>query len=45
MFLFKPYFYVAVKKFAERELMVYLKKKFPKIISIDLIDKEDLDLV
>lgn len=42
---FKPYFYIATKKECERELATYLNKKFTGMIaSIEMLDKEDLDL-
>ena len=42
---FKPYFYVATKKNMEAEMLAYLQKKYPKILGIEIVKKEDLDLV
>ena len=44
-FPFPPYFYVAVENGTEKEVMTYLNKKFSKIKSIEILKKEDLDLV
>ena len=43
---FKPYFYIATKKDCQREVSSFLNRKYAgKIISIEIINKEDLDLV
>ncbi|CAK8688654.1 unnamed protein product [Clavelina lepadiformis] len=41
---FRPYFYVAVEKNCEKEIMAFLQKKFSKIMSLEILKKEDLDL-
>nr|CAB3265004.1 DNA polymerase epsilon catalytic subunit A-like [Phallusia mammillata] len=41
---YQPYFYVAVEKDSEKEVIIYLKKKFSKIASLEVVKKEDLDL-
>ncbi len=52
MFLFKitvpynPYFYVQCRKNTERDVLAYLSRKYAGRISrIEIVDKEDLDLV
>lgn len=43
---FKPYFYILAKKENIQEVTAYLSKKFAgKVASLDVISKEDLDLV
>ncbi|XP_039270554.2 DNA polymerase epsilon catalytic subunit A-like [Styela clava] len=41
---FKPYFYVLTKRGTEKEVISFLQRKFPKIFSIEIKKKEDLDL-
>nr|XP_009858713.1 DNA polymerase epsilon catalytic subunit A-like [Ciona intestinalis] len=41
---YNPYFYLAVKKGTEQETLSYLKKKFSRIHTIEVVKKEDLDL-
>jgi len=42
---YQPYFYVAVQRNTEKEVSIYIQKKFPKIAKVDIVKKEDLDLV
>ena len=42
---FHPYFYVAVEPGTEKEVMPYFQKKFSKIMALEQLKKEDLDLV
>lgn len=43
---YQPYFYIATKKDAEREVSSYLSKKLSgRLAGIDMVDKEDLDKV
>lgn len=42
---FKPYFYVLTKPDTQREVISYLQRKFSKIYKLEVIKKEDLDLV
>lgn len=43
---YQPYFYIATKKGTEREVSSFLSKKLSgRLASIDMVDKEDLDLV
>jgi hypothetical protein len=43
---FKPYFYVATKKESQREVASFLARKFSgKIVAVETVEKEDLDLV
>lgn len=42
---YKPYFYIATKKYCEREVTSFLSKKFQgKIAKLETVPKEDLDL-
>ena len=43
---YQPYFYIATKKSTEREVSSFLSKKLSgRLAGIDMVDKEDLDLV
>ena len=43
---YQPYFYIATKKDAEREVSAFLSKKLSgRLASIDMVEKEDLDKV
>ena len=43
---FLPYFYVLTRKETERDVSSFLSRKFSgRIASIDLVDKEDMDMV
>lgn len=43
---YQPYFYIATKKGTEREVSSFLSKKLSgRLAGIDMVDKEDLDLV
>lgn len=43
---FSPYFYVLVSNDAMRDVFSFLKKKYDGVLaSIDIVTKEDLDLV
>ncbi|KAJ1092585.1 hypothetical protein NDU88_005695 [Pleurodeles waltl] len=42
---YKPYFYIATRKYCEREVTSFLSKKFQgKIAKLETVPKEDLDL-
>ena len=43
---FSPYFYVLTRRDTERDVSSFLSRKFSgRIAGIDLVDKEDMDLV
>ena len=43
---YNPYFYVGTKEGTERDVLAFLSRKyFGKIAKLELIEKEDLDLV
>ena len=43
---FKPYFYVAARPGCEREVNIFLSKRFVGVVSsVEVVAKEDLDLV
>jgi DNA polymerase epsilon subunit 1 len=43
---YNPYFYVGAKSETERDVLAYLSRKyFGKVTKMEIIEKEDLDLV
>lgn len=43
---YNPYFYVLTKEGTERDVLAYLSRKyFGKIAKLEIVEKEDLDLV
>lgn len=43
---YQPYFYIATQKEGEREVSLFLSRKFSgRLAGIDTVEKEDLDLV
>lgn len=43
---FLPYFYILTRKDTERDVSSFLTRKFSgRIASIDLVEKEDMDMV
>uniref|UniRef100_A0A8R1XQP9 DNA polymerase epsilon catalytic subunit n=1 Tax=Onchocerca volvulus TaxID=6282 RepID=A0A8R1XQP9_ONCVO len=41
---FRPYLYIAALPSFEHQVLSYLSKKYAKVITIDIVEKEDLDL-
>ncbi|VDO31832.1 unnamed protein product [Onchocerca flexuosa] len=41
---FRPYLYIAAVPSFEHQVLSYLSKKYAKVITIDIVEKEDLDL-
>ena len=45
-FSYRPYFYVAARKGCLHEVSSFLTRKYSgKVVSVESVDKEDLDLV
>lgn len=43
---YNPYFYVGTKQDTERDVLAFLSRKyFGKVAKLEIIEKEDLDLV
>jgi DNA polymerase epsilon subunit 1 len=43
---YNPYFYIGIKKNTEKDVIAYLSRKYlGKIHRLEIIEKEDLDLV
>lgn len=43
---YNPYFYIGIKRNTERDVLAYLSRKYVgKIFRVEIVEKEDLDLV